>query len=168
MNTARLSFEPLTTAHADEMFPLLQDAALYRYTDDEPPTSLERLRERYAHLQRGQSTDGRELWLNWILRPPGAAPVGYVQATVLPKEGIAWVAYVLAPAQWGRGYAQEAVSAMLEHLRQAHDVRTFKATVEAGNLRSIALLRRLAFERAERAEHSSTAELLFIKSTSVK
>ena len=157
----RLVLEPLVPAHADEMFALLSDPQLYRYTDDEPPASLERLRERYAFLQRGRSSNGRELWLNWIVRPPGAAPVGYVQATVLPDVRTAWVAYVLGTAHWGRGYASEAVRALLDHLVDAHAIRTFKATVEADNLRSVALLERLGFEPVE--HDGSPTERLFIR-----
>ena len=161
MNTARLTLEPLTASHADEMFDLLSDPQLFSFTDDDPPASLESLRERYALLQSGRSSDGRELWLNWIVRPRDATPIGYVQATVLPETRVAWVAYVLGSAHWGHGYASEAMQCMLQHLADVHGVHTFKATVEAENLRSISLLRRLAFERA--AHEGSPTEYLFVR-----
>ncbi len=72
---------PQTAAHAEEMFALLSDPALYEH-EGEPPASLEWLRERFARLETGRSADGSEQWLNWVMALPGDALAGYVQATV--------------------------------------------------------------------------------------
>ena len=41
LTTPRTTLEPLVAAHAQAMFPLLADAALYRWLDDAPPPSLD-------------------------------------------------------------------------------------------------------------------------------
>jgi RimJ/RimL family protein N-acetyltransferase len=78
---------------------------------------------------------------------PGQAPLGYVQATVLPPHR-AWIGYVLGSAHWGHGHGFAAVGAMLEHLRSRYGVTRFQASVEAANVRSIRLLERLGFLEA--------------------
>ena len=148
---AGLLLEPLTVAHAEAMFELLSDPELYRYLDDPPPPDLEHVRQQYARLERRASPDGKQAWLNWVLREPGHTPIGYVQATVL-----------------GHGHASKATAAMLEHLESEHGVTRQLAIVEVDNLRSIRLLERLGFRAAtaaELAKHEPTAtERIFVRS----
>ena len=144
--TARLVLEPQTAAHADRMYALLQDPAIYRY-ENEPPPSVDWLRERFRRLESRTSADGSERWLNWVVRLRDSELIGYVQATVCEASPTA-IAYVFASAWWGRGYASEAVSAMMEELRANHGARTFSAVLKRDNLRSVQLLERLGFAHA--------------------
>lgn len=149
LRTDRLLLEPLRLAHATAMFALLQDPTIYTHLDFGPPPSLEHLQGVYTRLEARRSPDGREQWLNWIvfaLDEP-AQPLGVVQATVL-SGGRAWVAYELAAAHRGHGFAREAVQAMLAELAASFGVQRFLATVEVANERSIHLLRRLGFQEA--------------------
>lgn len=141
--------EPLTCAHAAAMFAVLSDPALYRHLDYGPPPSIEHLQGVYQRLERRRSPDGDDAWLNWIVRPGGGAPAGYVQATVVGGSGDAWIGYVLGRQHWGRGIAGRAVDAMLRHVAEAWAARRFLASVEAANAPSIALLERLSFTRAD-------------------
>jgi RimJ/RimL family protein N-acetyltransferase len=141
--TERLTLEPQVAVHAEEMFEVLRDPAIYRYEND-PPASLEWLRSRFARLETRRSADGREQWLNWVLRLRGSGLVGYVQATVRPDRSAA-IAYVLGSTWWGRGLAQEAVRAMLPELTASYGVRDFHAILKRENLPSRRLLERLGF-----------------------
>lgn len=165
-----LVLEPLTVAHAAQMFDVLSDPAIHVYTDHPPPPSLEHLRDVYRRLEARQSPDGRQAWLNWVLRLDGAAAIGYVQATIA-APGRAWVAYALSSRHWGRGHAHAAVQAMLVHLASAYQVSRCLATVEQANGRSIRLLQRLDFHpptEAERARHDlSATERLFVREQAV-
>lgn len=167
LTTGDLVLDPLTVAHAVAMFDLLSDPALYRYLDFGPPPSLEHLRRVYSALERRESPDGDERWLNWVVRLPAGESIGFVQATLV-SDRTAWIAYLLASDRWGRGLASRASAAMLDHLVAAYGIEEFLATVEAANARSIALLGRLLFRQAtdgEAAPHSLTkTELLFIRS----
>ena len=109
------TLEPQTVAHADEMFEVLGDPAIYEY-ENEPPQSLEWLRERFAKLETRLSADGTEHWLNWVIRLPTGELAGYVQATVRPG-GRAEIAYVLSSRYWGCGLARRAVEAMISERR---------------------------------------------------
>ena len=161
-----LVLEPLVVSHAEAMFEVLIEPELYRYLDYPPPPSVEHLRSVYARLEGRKSPDGSELWLNWIVRLQGRAPIGYVQAT-LTSNKIAWVGFVFSSTYWGLGYATQAVQAMLEHLSSAHGVTCFLATVEMENQRSIRLLERLGFHGVAGQEleghELSPTERLFVR-----
>lgn len=150
--TARLTLEPQVTAHADAMFAVLSDPAIYTY-ENAPPASLAWLRERYARLESRTSPDGSERWLNWVLRTADGTAIGYVQATV--RGDGADVAYEMGSAWWGRGLAHEAVAAMLGELAGTCGVRRFGAVAKRANVRSRALLARLGFAEASRARHAA-------------
>ena len=149
--TPTLTLEPQTVAHAEEMFAVLSDPAIYEYENEAPP-SLEWLRTRFAKLESRQSVDGQQQWLNWVIRLPTSELIGFVQATV-HRNGNAGIAYVLASAYWGRGLAREAVKAMMTELVEQYGVSTFSAVLKRENLRSVKLLECLDFSLATVAEH---------------
>jgi RimJ/RimL family protein N-acetyltransferase len=165
VGTPRLVLEPQTVAHAAEMHPLLADPALYRH-ENEPPPSVDWLRERFARLESRRSGDGREEWLNWVLRlREGGALVGYVQATVR-ADGSATIAYVLGSPHWGRGLATEAVRGMIDALAAHHGVHTLRAVLKRSNEPSLRLLQRLGFvpatpEEEQRREVEPDERLLW-------
>ena len=164
--TSELLLEPLTVAHAEAMFGILSDPDLYRYLDYGPPPSVEHVRDIYSRLERRQSPDGKQRWLNWVVRGKGLDLLGYVQATLLEPD-IAWIAFVFGRTHWGHGYASAATKAMIEHLELACGSRRFLAMVEAENARSISVLTRLSFRLATSEEakpHDLTAtEQLYMR-----
>jgi RimJ/RimL family protein N-acetyltransferase len=128
------------------MFALLSDPKIYRY-EGQPPASLEWLRERFQRLESRRSPDGREQWLNWVIRLPSGEPAGYVQATV-HEDGRAAIAFVLGSKYWDRGLGRAAVTSMLAELRERHSVREATAVLKRVNARSRLLLERLGFASA--------------------
>jgi RimJ/RimL family protein N-acetyltransferase len=147
-----LTLEPQTAAHAEEMFAVLSDPAMYEY-ENQPPRSLEWLRERFVRLESRCSADGSEQWLNWAIRLPGSELAGYVQATV-QADGRAGIAYELASAYWGRGLARRAVQAMIAELAEHYHVHTLTAVLKRDNRRSLRLLERLGFSVASAKSHA--------------
>jgi len=143
LRTARLVLEPQVAMHADEMFAVLSDPAIYEF-ENEPPVSLEWLRVRFARLETRVSGDGRERWLNWVVRGPEGGLIGYVQASA-SADGRAFIAYELASAHWGHGFGREAVRAMLTELAAHYGVRQAGAVFKRANHRSRRLLTRLNF-----------------------
>ncbi len=151
IEAARFTLEPQTAMHAQQMFVVLSDPAIYEY-ENEPPASLEWLRARFAKLESRWSTDGQEQWLNWVIRLPSSELVGYVQATVR-SNGRAAIAYELSSTYWGRGLASEAVRAMIAELQEQYQVRGLCAVLKRENQRSMRLLERLGFSLASIEEH---------------
>jgi ribosomal-protein-alanine N-acetyltransferase len=137
--------EPLTVAHAAELFPLFADGQIYRFIPDEPPVTVAALAERYRRLESRLSPDGSEQWPNWaISRRDDHRCVGYIQATIYPG-GAADFAFVLGSSFWGLGLAKEASVAALRTLFSELEVTSVFATVDKRNLRSSGLLARLGF-----------------------
>ena len=160
-----LQLEPLTAAHARAMFTVLSDPAIYEF-ENQPPPSESWLAERYAKLERRASSDGSQLWLNWVVRLPSGQLAGYVQATVL-RSSVALIAYELASRHWRQGIGSCAVSAMLAELQASYGVTLFAAVLKKANFRSLALLRSLGFEpgSAEQAVQlgAESDELLMVR-----
>lgn len=152
LQAGELALEPQTAAHAGEMFPLLADPEMSRYLDTDPPSDLAWLTARFAKLETRLSADGREHWLNWVIRSPLQGLAGYVQATVY-ADGSADIAYELGRAFWGRGWASRSTLAMMHELADGYGVQRAFATVDARNLRSVQLLERLAFSASDPPRH---------------
>jgi ribosomal-protein-alanine N-acetyltransferase len=149
----RLTLEPQLAAHADEMFTILCDPAIYEF-ENEPPPSLDWLRTRFTKLETRLSADGTQQWLNWVIRLPTSELIGYVQATVY-ADGRADIAYELASRYWGQGLARQAVEAMNGELAQRYGVHTLTAVLKRRNFRSLRLLERLDFVLATPEEHAA-------------
>jgi len=147
-----LTLEPQTAAHAREMFVVLADPALYEF-ENEPPSSAQWLRDRFTRLEARVSPDGKEQWLNWVIRTPDGL-TGYVQATVCPG-GKADIAYVLGSAWWGRGLAFAAVGTMIAELRDHYGARALSAVFKVRNTRSRRLLERLGFSATTARERAA-------------
>ena len=120
--TERLDLEPLTVAHAAELAPLLDDIRLHEFTGG-APASAAALADRYARLAVRRSPGGDQMWGNWVLRLRGTgSAVGTVQATLPaggPAAGPAEVAWVVAHAAQGHGYAREAARSLVGRLHEA-------------------------------------------------
>jgi RimJ/RimL family protein N-acetyltransferase len=144
LQTPRLVLEPLRVAHAEEMAPLLDDARLHTYTGGRPSTLAE-LQARYRRQSLGRSPDGRQRWLNWIVRrrQDGVA-VGFVQATVdaEPPVMTAELAWKIGVAYQRQGYAGEAAARMAQWLR-AQGVKRLVARIHPDNVASMAVARGL-------------------------
>jgi RimJ/RimL family protein N-acetyltransferase len=148
-NQRQVVLEPLTAAHAREMSRVLSDPAIYEF-ENSPPPSESALTERYRRLESRRSPDGREQWLNWVVRLPTGEAAGYVQATVPEASNprLAQVAYELSSAHWRQGIGYAAVSAMMRELQEHQAVACFVAVLKMVNHRSIRLLTALGFRRS--------------------
>lgn len=146
----RLTLEPLTAAHADELFIQLSDPQALIYIDNPPPPTVEGLRERYRRLESRRSPDGSEEWLNWAVILDGRA-IGFVEATVRIGGRIA-LAYGLGRTYWSQGYGTEAVRAMINFLESHFPGALFEATVDERNIASRRLLERIGLEITDRSD----------------
>ncbi len=145
-----LVLEPQVAAHAQEMFVLLAEPAIHAYLDQPPPASVELLRHRFELLESRLSADGREHWLNWVIRLESGALAGFIQATVC-DDGLGWIAFVLGSAHWGQGIAQRATRAAMDECAARYGATRWLATADRNNQRSLLLLSRLGFTTAPEA-----------------
>lgn len=126
----RVVLEPLEVLHASDVAPLFDDVRLHTFIGGRPATEVQ-LVERYRRQVAGWSPDRTERWLNWVVRRRADDQVvGTVQATVtlLDRRLAAEVAWVVATAYQGHGYAKDAASTMVTWLR-SHGVSVVVAHV---------------------------------------
>jgi RimJ/RimL family protein N-acetyltransferase len=105
--------ENLTLEHADEMFALLNDIKLHQHIGGKPIENSETFKLRYSRLAKGWSSDGKEEWINWIIKNDGLC-VGYVQATISNNE--AYIAWVVGTKYQNKGFASAATKILIEWL----------------------------------------------------
>lgn len=147
--TARLELLPLAPGDADELFPVLDDPGLGRFTGEEPPADVEALRDRFEMWASRRSPDGGELWLNWIVRrSEDDRAVGHVQATV--GDGDAAIAWVIGTAFQRQGFATEAGQALLRWLHDVLGVPVVNGCVHPDNVASQTAAARIGLRPTER------------------
>ncbi|MFI5345961.1 MAG: GNAT family N-acetyltransferase [Elusimicrobiota bacterium] len=147
LETRHLVLEPLAAAHAPAMFARLKDDALYVWISAAPPESVGHLQKRWERLESRLAPAGDKAWLNWAVRQASdGAYVGKMDAEVDAANIATNIGYLIFPAFWGRGYASEAVAAVIEHLRR-HGVEELRATVTSGNTASTRVLEKSGFVR---------------------
>ena len=143
LHSPRCTLEPEVVAHAEEMFVVLSDPAIYEF-EGEPPPSVERLANGLARRESRMSPDGTQQWLNWVVRLPTGELTGYAQATVL-ASGASYVGYEFASRFWRQGLGTAAIGTMLDELASRYAVHTFVAVLKSRNFRSMGLLVKLGF-----------------------
>jgi len=130
LRSSEIWLTPLQVGDAEELAPLLADTALHRFIGGEPP-DLAEVRSRFARQCNGASPDGREVWLNWVVRT-GAShhAAGTVQATVTESDDgrVAELAWVIATAYQRRGLAKAAARLVAAWLSQ-HGVQHLRAHI---------------------------------------
>jgi RimJ/RimL family protein N-acetyltransferase len=144
LTTRRLVLEPLRPDHARELAPVLGDAALHAFVGGEPASEAE-LHARYVRQAEGQSPDGTQGWLNWVVRDRATrAPAGTVQATISDGDDgrSAELAWVIATSRQGEGLATEAAGAAMDWLRE-RGVTLFVAHIHPDHGASAAVARHL-------------------------
>ena len=156
LETQRLLLEPLRPDHASVIYEHLQDERLYQFIPQDLPASLRALEDRYGFLSARRSPDGREAWLNWVVRERRSGDyAGTLEATV--HENLeATIAYTVFVPYQRQGLAEEACGRLLEHLFDDYRVGVVAAEIDTRNVASIALVESLGFSRVafqEDADH---------------
>ncbi|NHO34980.1 GNAT family N-acetyltransferase [Acetobacter fallax] len=135
---------PLRPEHAEAMFSGLSDARGYRFLPDDPPGSVEDLREKYVRQSAGAPAGSGEVWRNWLIAGgDGAGLMGYTQATFSGDDAV--IGYHVFPAFWRRGVATAAVGLTLDAVFAVGAVKAVRAFADTRNAASVALMERLDF-----------------------
>lgn len=126
------------------MFAIMGDSETMRFWDWPPFTD----RETVDEIVAGQIADmeaGRAIY--WAVDlDSGGAPIGCCDLSEIDgHHRRAEVGFLFNRANWGRGYAAEAMAAIISHAFGPLDLRRLWARFHAGNERSQVLLERLGF-----------------------
>ena len=142
----RVVLVPLHGGDADELAALLDDPFVRHAlaVDD-----VEGMRRRFAAWETRRSPDGRQAWLNWVVRArDDRRALGWAQATV---EGTsASVAYALIGTERGQGAASDAVRALTRWLRETRAAGEVTASIAPENEASERVARAAGFTPTDR------------------
>jgi [ribosomal protein S5]-alanine N-acetyltransferase len=150
LTTERLRLEPQVEAHTDALMLALSSPRTHEFVPGNPPLDRADFADRMKYLEARKSQDGLQHWLNWTVFA-GSEVVGTVQADA--TDSSASIAYMFHPNSWGKGFAFEATTAMLEHLK-SQGITIFKAWTDTRNLASHKLLERLGFTKIEEIKNA--------------
>ena len=148
--TPRLELRRTRVEDAAAMFEALRHEEIYAYIPRAAPATVADVEARFARVMVETAPGRAEQWLNWtVWRREDGAGVGMVEATVDAQRGVS-IGYLFDPRVWRRGYAREAVGAMLAHLAEC-GAAAFEATIDVRNAGSRALVAALGFAHVETA-----------------
>jgi ribosomal-protein-alanine N-acetyltransferase len=154
LETPRLALEPLVAAHAAAIYDALQAPDMYAFIPQDPPRTPAGLETSLAARATRQSPDGRETWLNWVLRRRSEGVyVGTIEVTIHADRTAALAYMIFAPFQ-RQGYAKEGCERVIAYLFHDCNVAHIAAEIDTRNAASIRLAESLGFVRVATKLHA--------------
>jgi RimJ/RimL family protein N-acetyltransferase len=146
IGTERLVLRRFRAADAATLAAYRSDPAIARYQSWDTPYSLEQARAAVAEAAAGDPD--RPGWFQYAIeRTADRTHIGDVAVKLHDNGRQADIGYTLAAAHHGRGYAAEAVHAILYHLFRVRGLHKVSAECDARNVASAGLLQRVGFTR---------------------
>ncbi len=139
--TERLLLRPARSGDLERIHALLSDPVAMRYWSTPPHETVQQSRD----------------WLDGMMAitlPEGEDFVVEHEGRVIGKAGLyrfPEIGYLFDPACWGRGFATEAVRAVVERAFAVHGLPAIIADVDPRNIASLSVLMRAGFRETGRA-----------------
>ena len=135
IRTERLVLRPAREDDLEAVHRILSDPRAMRYWSSLAHSGLDETREWLGSMIGGD----RNGTSDFIVELDGEV-IGKAGCYQLPEIG-----YILHPDHWGKGYAKEALAAVIEHIFGCFDIPALRADIDPRNKPSIRLLERLGF-----------------------
>jgi len=146
LSTDRLVLRPFAESDGEDIYVLHTDARVLRYWDSPPWADRSRI-ERFFATTRRMEEEGTGVRLA-IDRAEDGVFLGWCTLTNWnPDYRSASLGYCFGEAAWGRGYATEAVRALLGWAYDALDLNRVQAEADTRNIASARVLEKLGFVR---------------------
>ena len=146
LDTERLRLRPVRRTDAEAILQVFGDDAAMRFWSHEPLADLDAA---HGYIDRMVAGFASRTLFQWVVADRETdGLLGTV--TVYQWDHAnhrAEVGFMLGRAHWGRGFAQEAVRAVLRFAFEAMDLHRVEADTHPGNAASLRLLERLGFRR---------------------
>jgi [ribosomal protein S5]-alanine N-acetyltransferase len=146
ITTPRLLLRWISEDDVDGIYEVFSDPQVMRYWSSGPLTG----REAAAAMQRDMAEHNRKdaLWRWGLALRDNNRFIGTATLFNLNlSNGRAEIGYALGRAYWGKGYMNEALTALIVHAFEALNLRRLEADVDPRNAGSIRTLERLGFQR---------------------
>jgi RimJ/RimL family protein N-acetyltransferase len=144
LQTPRLHLRPIRPNDAEDLLVARGDAAVMRYWDWPPQTSVDEVRAIIArHMDEIDS--GTVQWWAVALTPRGPAIGECDLSEIDPHHRRAEMGFLFRRSAWGQGYAQEAAARVLRYAFEDLGLERLWARFHVGNAGSQRLLEKLGF-----------------------
>lgn len=146
LSTARLRLRPFAEGDKEDLFAMQSNARVLRYWDA-PPWRERAQADRFISMGRQMEQEGTGARLA-IERLTDDQFVGWCSLSQWnPSYRSARMGYCLAEAAWGKGFATEAATALLEWAFDTLDLNRVQAETDTRNTASSRVLEKLGFVR---------------------
>jgi RimJ/RimL family protein N-acetyltransferase len=145
LRTARLVIRPFQQSDVDALHSRRNDPDVARWQNWTLPWPRERAEAVVADVMAMDGPANDDWWMAAIVEIESGDVVGDLAVNLTWDSRCAEVGYTLARQHWGRGYATEAVTAMLEHLFDTVRVTRVAGTLHPENTASAMVLERCGF-----------------------
>jgi len=145
LDTQRLRLVKPSSEHAETIYAIRTDQKVMRYMDTAMPSDINDIKSKFCEMDRDfESQKG----FNWIIidKTNPKVVIGFCSIWKIDhKNHRGEIGYTLESGHWGCGYAEEAVSAVLDFGFTSLGLHSVCANVNPDNARSIRLLQKLTF-----------------------
>lgn len=146
LHTDRLVIRPLQDDDAQDLFQIFSDPEVMRYWSSKPWTSLEQAHEKIT-LDRTALESGESLILG-VERKQDHRLIGTCSLFEMNWQcRRAEIGYVLKSSEWGQGYMNEALHALLDFGFQDMNLHRVEADIDPRNEASERILQKLGFTK---------------------
>ena len=145
LRTDRLLIRGAAPEDADALFERRNEPEVARYQSWTVPYPPERVDAMLADLDALDGPTDDEWWMATVVEIATGTIVGDLALRLSWDGRAAELGYTLHPRFWGRGYATEAVEALVDHLVDREGVRRLSAMTHPDNMASVRVLERVGF-----------------------
>jgi RimJ/RimL family protein N-acetyltransferase len=143
---SRVALRWVTEADVDPLYGIFSDPAVMRYWSTPPMSDISQARMLVADIHDGFRS--RRLFQWGVARLDDDRIVGTCTLFAINgPQGRAEIGYALGSEYWGRGYMNEALTALVEFAFGQLAMRRLEADVDPRNAASIRAVERLGFRR---------------------
>jgi RimJ/RimL family protein N-acetyltransferase len=144
LQTERLVLRPARGSDLEAVHAILSDPRATAYWSTLPHETLDVTRDWLASMIAIPEGEGEDFIVEW-------------QGRVIGKSGFhrfPTIGFIFLPQVWGRGFAKEALTAVIARAFEVHRLLRLDADVDPRNAASLGLLEGLGFERTGYREKS--------------
>lgn len=154
LTTARLMLRQLSTDDANKIFAIRSDERVNKYLDRTGCKTLEEARQFIDKINTGIANNECIYWAIALKNKPGL--IGTICLWNISKEqSKAEIGFELLPDYQGKGFMQEAVTAVIEYGFKTMKLSLIEGVVDPNNARSIKLMEKNNFRLVTNTRNSN-------------
>jgi RimJ/RimL family protein N-acetyltransferase len=146
ITTPRVVLRWISEDDIDSLYEIFSSPQVMRYWSSPPLADREAAAELQREIAGGNESETMFKW-GIALRDSNTVIGTTTLFNLSLDNGRAELGYAMAHAHWGKGYMNEALTALVSHAFEVMELRRLEADVDPRNAASIRTLERLGFQR---------------------